>query len=249
MDTLKQYHIHLSPGESAPYVIVPGDPGRVPKIAAYLEGAHEVANNREFRSWRGTYKGVPVSVTSTGIGGPSAAICFEELAKVGAEVLIRVGTSGSIQDHVHVGDLVLASAAVRDEGTSRQYVPLAFPAVADFEVLSALKAAAVSQGRAHHVGVAHCKDAFYGEEPGDLPLRADWEARWEAWTRAGALCTEMESATLFVVGQVRRLRTGAVLTVVGETKGGEVKISHVGPEAAIEVALEAIVRLEEARRG
>ena len=245
--TDRQYHIALKNGESAPYVIVPGDPGRVPLIASFLEDVQEVAHRREYRTMRGTYKGVPVSVTSTGIGGPSAAICFEELKRVGAQVLIRVGTSGSIQEHVHVGDLVVATGAVRDEGTTRQYVPLAFPAVPDLDVTIALREAAQSvqddQGSVH-TGVVHCKDAFYGEEPGNLPTQRDWEDRWVAWQRAGTLVTEMEGAALFVVGQIRALKTGLVLSVVGETKGGEVIIKHVGVESAIKTALEAIVRLE-----
>ena len=239
-----QYHIKLKAGESAPYVIVPGDPGRVPLIASFLDDARQVAYNREYCTYRGTYKGVPISVTSTGIGGPSAAICFEELAKVGAKVLIRVGTSGSIQDHVHMGDLAIATGAIRDEGTTAQYVPLAFPAVADFEVTMALKECAEEAGIDHHLGIVHCKDAFYGEEPGNLPIQQDWEARWTAWRRAGALCTEMEGSTLFVVGQIRGLKTGTILSVIGETKDGVVTIEHVGVEDAIKVTLEAIARLE-----
>lgn len=243
MDSDLQYHIHLRAGQSARYVIVPGDPGRVPKVAAFLDDAVEVANHREYCSWRGTYRGVDVSVTSTGIGGPSAAICFEELALVGAEVLIRVGTSGSLQSDVYLGDIVVASAAIRDEGTSPQYVPLAFPAVADFDVTCALKKAAVESQVPHHVGVVHCKDAFYGEAYHNLPNAKEWEEKWVAWERAGALCTEMESSTLFTVGQIRRLKTGAVLTVIGETREGEVTIKKIGPERAIKVALEAIYEL------
>lgn len=248
MDQDLQYHLKLRAGESAPFVIVPGDPGRVPQIAAFLDNAREVAYNREYCSWRGTYKGVDVSVTSTGIGGPSAAICFEELAKVGAEVLIRVGTSGGMQEHVELGDVVIATGAIRDEGTSHQYVPAAFPAVPDFEVTSALKRAAVTRQEPHHLGVVHCKDAFYGEAYRDLPNASEWASKWAAWERAGALCTEMESATLFTVGQIRGLKTGAILTVVGQTKGGDVKIVKIGPERAIQVALDAIVELAEARR-
>jgi uridine phosphorylase len=247
MDQDLQYHIKLRAGESAPFVIVPGDPGRVPTIAAFLEDAREVANNREYCSWRGTYQGVEISVTSTGIGGPSAAICFEELAKVGARVLIRVGTSGSMQPHVELGDLVIATGAIRDEGTSQQYVPLAFPAVPDFEVTAALKRAAERRSEPHHLGVVHCKDAFYGEAYRDLPNADEWASKWSAWERAGALCTEMESATLFTVGQIRGLKTGAVMTVVGQTKGGDVKIVKIGPERAIQLALDAIVELASAQ--
>jgi uridine phosphorylase len=240
----KQYHIKLGPGESAPFVIVPGDPGRVPLIASFLDNAVEVMSNREYCTYRGTYKGVDISVTSTGIGGPSAAICFEELAHVGAQVLIRVGTSGSLQPNVHLGDVVVASGSIRDEGTSQQYLPLAFPAVADFDVTSALKEASTQLNLTHHVGVVHCKDAFYGEMPGTLPTQRQWENKWEIWHRSGALCTEMESSTLFIVGQVRGLKTGAILSVIGETRDGEVKIKKIGVEDAIKSALEACVLLE-----
>jgi uridine phosphorylase len=242
--TDQQYHIKLRAGESAPYVIVPGDPGRVPLIASFLDDVEEVAYNREYCTQRGTYKGIPISVTSTGIGGPSTAICVEELAKVGAQVLIRVGTSGGLQRHVNIGDLVVATGAIRDEGTTNQYIPPAFPAVPDFEVTRALKESAEDEGIPHHLGIVHCKDAFYGEEPGGLPTQRDWEAKWEAWHRAGTLCTEMEGSTLFVVSQIRGLRSGALLAVIGETRDGIVTIKHIGVESAIKVALEGIVKLE-----
>lgn len=246
-DQAKQYHIHLARGECAPYVITPGDPGRVPKIAAFLDDARLVAHNREYCSYRGTYRGVDISVTSTGIGGPSAAIAAEELIRVGARVLIRVGTSGSLQPDVRLGDLVVAQASIRDEGTSLQYVPLAWPATADFEVTGALaEAARALSGEAPHqthIGVVHCKDAFYAEEPASLPTAGEWEHKWRAWHRMGALCTEMESATLYTVAQLHRVRAGAILAVIGETEGGEVKISKVNTELAIRAALEAIVLL------
>ena len=241
----QQYHIKLKSGESAPYVIVPGDPGRVPLIASFLDDAQEVAYNREYCSYRGTYKGVDISVTSTGIGGPSAAIAIEELAKVGAQVMIRVGTSGSLQDHIQLGDLVIANASIRDEGTSGQYLPMSFPAVADFNVTQALQRSAAQNQYPHHIGVIHCKDAFYAEASGTMPMQEYWEQKWQTWHRAGTLCTEMESSTLFIVGQVRGLKTGTVLAVVGETKDGQVTIKHVGVESAIKVALDAIVTLEE----
>lgn len=246
-----QYHIKLGPGESAPYVITPGDPGRVPEIASYLEGAVEVASNREYRTYRGRYRGVDVSVTSTGIGGPSAAIAFEELIRVGAHTFIRVGTSGSLQPDVRLGDLVVAQGAIRDEGTTAQYSPLAWPACASFEVTQALVEATQAQRerseqvRATHVGVVHSKDAFYAEEPQGLATYAEWQAKWSAWRRMGALCTEMEAAALFCVAQLRRARAGAVLSVVGETHDEEVKIAKVSNEPAILSALEAIYLLAE----
>ena len=242
-----QYHIKLKTGDCAPYVITPGDPGRVPKIAAYLDNAKQVANHREYCSYRGTYRGVDVSVTSTGIGGPSAAIAIEELIRVGAHTFIRVGTSGSLQPHVALGDLVIAQSSIRDEGTSRQYVPLAWPATADFAVTQALiEAADQLKGESthhNHVGVVHCKDAFYAEEPSHLPTGSEWIQKWKAWERMGALCTEMESATLFTVAQLHRVRAGAILAVIGETRDGEVKISKVNTDLAIRSSLEAIYLL------
>lgn len=248
-DHEQQYHIKLRAGESAPYVITPGDPGRVPEIASYLEGVVEVASNREYCTYRGTYRGVDVSVTSTGIGGPSAAIAIEELIRVGAHTLIRVGTSGSLQPDVYLGDLVVAQSAIRDEGTSDQYTPLAWPATASFEVTQALHEAARIQQSKHeqvhqvHVGVVHSKDAFYAEEPRGLPTYAEWQAKWEAWRLMGAMCTEMEASTLFCVSQLRRVRAGAILSVIGETHDEEVKIAHVSNEPAILSALEAIYTL------
>ena len=244
----RQYHIKLKQGETSPYVITPGDPGRVSEIARYLENPVEISYNREYRTFRGTYRGVDVSVTSTGIGGPSAAIAFEELIRVGAKVLIRVGTSGSLQPDVYLGDLVIAQAAIRDEGTSRQYVPLEWPATADFKVTSALHRAAAkraqAQGLRATVGVVHSKDAFYAEEPALLPTSAQWAAKWDAWHKIGCLCTEMEAAALFTVAQLHRVRAGAILSVVGETRDGEVKIGKVSNENAILSALEAIYELD-----
>jgi uridine phosphorylase len=251
-----QYHIKLKKGDCAPYVITPGDPGRVPQIAAFLDDAKELVFNREYRTFRGRYKGVDVSVTSTGIGGPSAAIAFEELIRVGAKVLIRVGTSGSLQRDIHLGDLVVAQGAIRDEGTSRQYVPIEWPAVADFSVTTALAQAAQQhikdkQSKSpelqqnSYVGVVHCKDAFYAEEPELLPTAKLWEAKWEAWRRIGCLCTEMEAATLFTVAQMHRVKAGAILSVIGETHDGEVKIGKVSSEDAIISALEAIYLLDQ----
>ena len=248
-DSDVQYHIKLAPGQSAPFVILPGDPGRVAQIAAYLDHVHEVANNREYKTFRGSYRGVDVSITSTGIGGPSTAIAIEELIRVGAQVFIRVGTSGALQDHLRMGDLVVAQSAIRDEGTSRQYVPLEWPATADFETCLSLKQAAEKQLKVHssglssYVGTVHSKDAFYAEEPKNLPLSAQWEQKWAAWKKMGCYCTEMEAATLFTVAQLHRVKAAAILTVIGETKEGEVKIAKVSNENAIISALEAIYTL------
>jgi uridine phosphorylase len=157
-----------------------------------------------------------VTVTSTGIGCPSAAIAVEELYACGADTFVRVGTAGGMQQDVLVGDLVIAEAAVRDEGTSPQYVPLAFPAVADQDVTAAFRDGARALGLPHHVGVVHSKDSFYGQREADrMPVAAELAARWSAWIRAGVLCSEMEAAAIFVVARVLRARAGGIMLVAG----------------------------------
>ena len=214
----RQYHLQCGPGDVGGYVLLPGDPARCELIASRFDGARLVAANREFTTWTGTLDGVPVSATSTGIGGPSTAIAVEELCNLGAHTLIRVGTCGGMQPDVRWGHLVLAQAAVRDEGTTYQYVPPGYPAVAHPEVLDALRAAAARRKGPTHVGLVQSKDSFYGEmEPDRMPVAAELRQRWEGWIRAGVLASEMECATLFVVAAVRGARAGAALVCVNET--------------------------------
>lgn len=209
-----QYHIHLKKGDAGRYVLLPGDPGRCEQIASYLDDAQFVAQNREFRTYTGTLLGEKVSVTSTGIGGPSTAIAVEELAAVGADTFLRVGTCGGMAMDVKPGELVIANGAIRAEGTSREYLPLDFPAVADPDVLFALRAAAESLGLPSHTGVVECKDSFYGQHaPGSQPVSYELLNRWSAWLKGGCLASEMESAALFIIGSAKRLRTGTVLLV------------------------------------
>lgn len=211
----RQYHLRCAPGDVGGYVLLPGDPGRVELIAARLEAARPVASNREFTTWSGALAGVPVSVTSTGIGGPSTAIAVEELCALGAHTLVRVGTCGGMQPGQRHGDLVVARAAVRDEGTSHQYLPAAWPATADSDVVSALREAALVQGVGVHVGTVQSKDSFYAEvDPEAMPAGAELRRRSEAWRRAGVLASEMECAALFTVAAVRRARAGALLGIV-----------------------------------
>jgi uridine phosphorylase len=213
--TERQYHLACGPGDVGGYVLMPGDPGRCARIASHLDGAALVAANREYTTWTGSLEGVAVSVTSTGIGGPSAAIAVEELCNLGAHTLIRVGSCGAMQPGLRLADVIIAQAAVRDEGTSLQYVPLAWPAVAHLDTVDALRAAAAAAGVRHHVGIVQSKDSFYGEmEPGRMPVAAELQARWEAWVRAGVLASEMECAALFAAAAVRRVRAGAALAVV-----------------------------------
>lgn len=216
----RQFHLQILPEEVGRYVILPGDPGRVPKIAALLEHPVLVAQNREYVTYTGSLLGEKVSVVSTGIGGPSAAIALEELAACGVHTAIRIGTSGGMDEKVVGGDLVVASAAVRAEGTSREYLPQGYPAAADFDVVCALHraGAALSEdadGKRVHVGVIHSKDSFYGEVyPGTMPVSGMLTEQWGAYLKCGCLASEMEAAALFSVGLVRRVRVGAVLTAL-----------------------------------
>ena len=184
----KQMHIQIRKGDIGRYVILPGDPGRSEKIARYFDEPKQIAQNREYTLWTGSLDGVPVAVCSTGIGGPSAAIALEELVECGADTFIRVGTSGGIVDEVCGGDIVIATAAIRQEGTSREYLPIEFPAAADFSVVSALRDAAAKLGFTHHIGVIQSKDSFYGEiRPAQQPIADELLAKWKAWKAAGAL--------------------------------------------------------------
>ena len=211
----RQFHIHCARGEVGRYCLLPGDPGRCEKIAAYFDDPVHVVTNREYNTWTGTLLGEKVTVTSTGIGGPSAAIAMEELAAIGADTFVRVGTCGGIRLDVTSGDLVIATGAVRMEGTSREYAPIEFPAVADFQVTCALVEAAREMGKQYHAGVVQCKDSFYGQHsPGRMPVAGELEAKWEAWKRLGVLASEMESAALFTVAAALGVRCGSVFHVI-----------------------------------
>ena len=245
----RMYHINLCKEEleGAKAVILPGDPGRVPKIAALLQEAKPLAQNREYTSWLGRLEGQPVDTTATGIGGPSAAIAVEELAQLGVETFVRVGTCGGMQLDVKAGDLVVVNAAIRMEGTSREYLPIEFPAVADFEVTAALRDEAQALGFAHHVGVVQCKDSFYGQhDPASMPVGYELQNKWNAWIKGGALASEMETAALFTVSSVRRLRAGAVMLCIWNQEreaAGLPQEREFDTEKAIRTAVGAIARL------
>ena len=209
------YHIHCAKGEVGRYVILPGDPGRCPSIAALFDDAHLVARNREYTTYTGTLLGEKVSVCSTGIGGPSASIAMEELHQLGADTFIRTGTCGGIDLNVKSGDIVVATGAIRYEHTSLEYAPIEFPAVADFDITLALRQASEELGYCTHTGVVQCKDNFYGQHsPDSMPVADELNSKWKAWIACGALASEMESAALFIVGSVRRVRTGSVMLVI-----------------------------------
>lgn len=233
-----EYHIRVKPGEVARYVLLPGDPARSELIAKRFDKAKEIAYNREFRTFTGEVGGVPISVTSTGIGCPSTAIAIEELAKCGANTFIRVGTAGAVSPKVKTGEVVIANAAVREEGTSIHYVPLSYPAVADLEVTNALVEAARRLKVKHHVGLTVSKDAFYSEEPERTPLGEQARARWKIWQRANVLATEMECSTIYTLSSINGWRAGAVLAMIGPI--GKIDDPHAGIDQAIDVAIEAV---------
>ena len=239
-----QYHIGLKQGDVGKYVILPGDPKRCAKIAELFEDAHLVADHREFTTYTGYLDGEKVSVTSTGIGGPSAAIAMEELVRCGAEVFIRVGTCGGIRTDVKSGDLVIATGAVRMEGTSREYAPIEFPAVADYHIVQKLEAAAKANGYPCHIGVVQCKDSFYGQhEPEKMPGRYELMQTWEAWTRLGCLASEMESAALFVVASYLHVKIGSIFLVVANQEREKLHLENPvahDAQAAIKSAVDAI---------
>ncbi len=239
-----QYHVGIREGDVGRYVILPGDPKRCRKIAAYFDGAELVADSREFVTYTGTLDGVKVSVTSTGIGGPSASIAVEELCNCGADTFVRVGTCGGMQTDVCGGDLVIATGAVRMEGTSREYAPIEYPAVPDLEVTSALVNAAKRLGMTCHAGVVQCKDSFYGQhQPEKHPVSYELLDKWEAWMRMGCLASEMESAALFIVGAYRRVRTGAVFLTVANQEREKLGLTNKqvhDTDRAVRTAVEAV---------
>ncbi|MEE1306174.1 MAG: uridine phosphorylase [Agathobacter sp.] len=243
----KQYHTGVGPGDVGEYVILPGDPKRCSKIAAHFDNPVLVADSREYVTYTGTIEGVKVSVTSTGIGGPSASIAIDELTKCGAKTFIRVGTCGGMQDEVMGGDVVIATGAVRMEGTSREFAPIEYPAVADFEVTNALVNAANRIGARNHTGVVQCKDSFFGQhEPEIMPVSYELENKWQAWLRMGCLASEMESAVLFIAGSFLRVRVGSCFLVVANQERAKKGLPNEqvhDTETAIVTAIEAIREL------
>ena len=248
----KQFHIRCAPGDVGRYCILPGDPGRCAAIAALFDDARLISQNREFTVYTGSLLGEKVTVCSTGIGGPSAAIAMEELTAIGADTFIRVGTCGGIDLDVRSGDIVVATGAVRQEGTSREYAPIEFPAVADLAVANALVDAARSLGKTVHAGVVQAKDSFYGQHsPGRMPVSFELQNKWEAWKRLGVKASEMESAALFVVAAALRVRCGACFHVIWnqerEAAGLDQDMSE-DTSAAVRVGVEALKLLIERDR-
>lgn len=242
-----EYHVKVNSDMIGKYVIMPGDPKRCAAIAQYLDDAQLVADSREFVTYTGYLDGEKVSVTSTGIGGPSAAIALQELVHSGAHTFIRVGTCGGMQIEVTGGDVVVATGAVRMEGTSKEYAPIEYPAIADIDVVNALRKAAGKLEARVHTGVVQSKDSFYGQHsPASMPVGYELADKWEAWKRMGCMASEMESAALFIAGAFLRVRVGACFLVVANQERAAAGLYN--PEVhdtdkAIRVAVEAIRRL------
>ena len=248
----KQFHIACAQGDIGRYCILPGDPGRVPAIAALFDDAKQIAYNREFNVWTGTLLGEKVTACSTGIGGPSASIAMEELHKCGADTFIRTGTCGGIDLNVQSGDVVVATGAIRYEHTSREYAPIEFPAVADFQVTNALVEATKKLGFPLHTGIVQCKDSFYGQhDPAASPVYDELQQKWESWKRLGVKASEMESAALFVVAAALGCRCGSCFHVVWnqerEAAGLDQKMSE-DTSSSVKVSVEALKLLIEADR-
>ena len=243
----KQFHIHCQAGDVGRYCILPGDPGRCKAIAALFDDAHFVSSNREFTIYTGTLLGEKVSVCSTGIGGPSASIAMEELHNIGADTFLRVGTCGGIDLNVQSGDVVIATGAIRFEHTSREYAPIEYPAVANFEVATALVEAAKAGGYRFHTGVVQCKDSFYGQHsPARMPVSYELLNKWEAWLRMGCIASEMESAALFIAGAYRRVRVGSLFLVVANQERAKKGLPNAqvhDTDLAIRVAIDAIRKM------
>jgi len=238
----KKYHIGLAKGDVGKYVLVPGDPGRTPMIAKYLDDAREVAFSREYRTFTGSIDGVPVSTISSGMGGPSVAIAVEELNELGVHTFLRVGTCGAAQPEIKMGDLVIAIGSVRSEGTPNGYVPREYPAIASLDVVNALVEASRKEGVPYHVGVIRSVDALYSDlMPDTMPRPHHLREELDMWSRAGILSNDMETSTLFVVARIRKLRAGTINLCVDELGAGE--IHHLDPsymDRMLKVAVDAI---------
>jgi uridine phosphorylase len=237
-----QPHIRLGTQHSAQYALLPGDPGRVAEVAKYLESPEELAYNREFKTVKGLYKGISVLVTSTGIGGASAGIAIEELKNIGVKAMIRIGSCGALQARLRIGDLVIASGAVRNDGASNAYIDKSYPAVPDTELLLHAVNAAKRTKTNYHVGIVRCHDSFYTDREQEID---------NFWSEKGVLASDMETAALFVVGSLRGIKTASILNVVVEREGDleegindyvdSKSASKRGEEAEIMTALETIV--------
>jgi len=245
MTNHKEHHIDLVPGDVGETVFLPGDVHRAEFIASLFDDAKFVAHKRQYVTYTGTYQGVRMSVTSTGIGCPALSIAVEELIHVGARNFIRIGTCGALQKYVNLGDIIIATAGVRGDGTSREYFPLEYPAVADFHVLESLIKAAEGREVNPHVGIVRGHDAFYAES---ILANQDWLALDRPWIESNVLSVENETPTLFTLSMVRKCRGGTILVPSGHHQFPDARISPEKLQEAIgletKIALDAAVILD-----
>ncbi len=243
----EEFHLKTVPGDVGRYVLLCGDPARCEKIAAYFDTASFLKSNREYTIYTGTLEGEKVNVCSTGIGSPSLAIAVEELIHCGADTFIRIGSSGGMAPEVLGGDVVIGTGAIRMEGTSREYAPIEFPAVADYGIVNALVDAAREEKVRFHVGVLHNKDNFYAQHsPDTMPIREELKAKWNAFLECGALASEMESAALFIISSVRRARAGALVEVFANQTRREMGLDDpmtLDTDAAVRVGIRGLRKL------
>ena len=246
-DTEKQFHIHCTKEDIGRYVFLPGDPGRCESIAAHFDNPVHIGMNREYNIYTGTLLGEKVSVCSTGIGGPSAAIAMEELTAIGADTFIRIGTCGGIDLEVLPGDIVVATGAIRYEHTSMEYAPIEFPAVPNLDIAMALKSASEELGYRTHTGVVQCKDSFYGQHaPERSPVYYELQQKWESWKRLGVKASEMESAALFVIASALGVRCGSCFHAIWNQEREKLGMSMPMTEdtsGAVRVGIEAMKRI------
>lgn len=235
----KEYHINLGPEDVGKYVLTPGDPKRVEKIASFLEKPMYVGTNREYTTYCGYLEGEKITVISSGIGGPSSAIAVEELYKIGVQTIIRIGTCGSIQPYIQNGSLVIPTGVVRGGKTGEEYLPPEYPAVPNPDVLFALLQSAKNSHHPVYVGITHCKDAFFKEEPEIMPNTEGVKNYWKMMRKANVLCSEMESDTMFLIASIRGMRAGAIFSAIGSVEGMPIS-AVVGIEAAIQVAVDSL---------
>lgn len=244
---LQFFDTPISAGAIGKYVLLPGDPGRVATIADLLRSGNVVFSDHEHQLFTGFYGTTKVTVASTGIGGPPTALMVRKLARLGAQVFIRIGGAGAIQPGIQLGDLVIASGAVRDEGMGSVYLPLAFPAAADFDVVHALASSAAAREIPHHVGIVHSKDSFTSQvAPGSLPAAVSLQWQWESWISAGVLASEMEAASLFIAAHVENVKAGAVV-LVRHSKDLTAKAVVEDFVPAVQTSLEAVQYLDRKR--
>jgi uridine phosphorylase len=243
-------HIKLSKNQAAPFALLPGDPKRLERIAPYLEDVEELAFNREFKSLKGSFQGIEVMAVSTGIGGPSAAIAVEELHRIGVKAMIRIGSCGALKKGIHLGDLIIANGAVRNDGASTSYVDLAYPAVPDAALFVALMESARELGAAFHTGIVRSHDSFYIDDEKEV---------CDYWSKKGVLGSDMETSALFVTGGLRGVKTASILNTVVQYEesleeninlytGGESAMMR-GEQLEILTALHAFVRISQNQEG